>query len=478
MQISQLSSQRISVHIDGETYTGVTTGTPSKGYTARQVSAHAASGAMWISDNGVRPWAPTRAIAHEGAFFIVGPQCEGYSIAELLSAPKLDPRRWLPAFLRAGASAIGQGEARLCNITSTIFTKGGELLCFNSALSRQVNANLPLHERKVSIFPYKKETDTGRSADIYYYLAVAYHAIARHPIAQPEDQEQAMHAHSGRETLQPIHAHRPTADERLCTLIEEGLNAREQRTADRLRAIADRLQRLPIDEKLSAGEVEQRREAARQEVEKRHGRQGRRTFWRKHGRTIAIVSAIVIAVGSVPATIIRNALEPPVTVGMSAEEVVDLFYSSWTDLDHMTMADILAKGVGKNVIQEVTNVYVIDRVQMAHSREATMMNAERWIEENRPMNHSPYGVVNLQVTHRPINDQMRNVVAVYQMWRPESRETASGEAQAIAVCTQVTDTLRIVRDRNAWEIVAYNSDSTEVEVVTLSLAPPAPTPEE
>ncbi len=117
--------------------------------------------------------------------------------------------------------------------------------------------------------------------------------------------------------------------------------------------------------------------------------------FRRRGTVIAASIVIALVAGAIPFQIVRNRLAPPVTAGLSPERLATLFYESWAMLDHETMDDALAKGVAAGILREVTNLYVVDRVQFAHSMEDRVIPAAEWIARGQTGEQDP-----LRTDHR------------------------------------------------------------------------------
>ena len=196
----------------------------------------------------------------------------------------------------------------------------------------------------------------------------------------------------------------------------------------------------------------------------------RRTFWRKRGVTVLVASVVILIVGFIPYRIIAGRLEPPATVGMGPREVAGTFYDAWNDLDHILMEDTLADGVGRGVIREVTNVYVIDRVQTAHTWESLLISADEWLDADRPAGRMPYGVAGLELRLVTEGADSATVHARYDVWRPESVDTPDGTGATVAVRTPISERLVLQRGRHSWEITEIRTSvEDEAERVPINL---------
>ena len=119
---------------------------------------------------------------------------------------------------------------------------------------------------------------------------------------------------------------------------------------------------------VSSTEEEQRRREAQRLGLRKNRRRTVESFFRGYRVHLAVAVVIVAITGSIAGTMISNALEPPVTVGMSPAEVVGLFYGSINRFDHMAIEDALAPGVGEGFVREATNLFVISRMRQGYEQ--------------------------------------------------------------------------------------------------------------
>lgn len=473
MNITRDSTDRITVHHNEDaeeaTWTGVRTGIPSRGFAAQRVSAAARAGGTLIRDDRFTHWPIRRVLDVDGEFYLCGPVVPGRTVREALGDAPLREARWLPVFLRALAIAADHEDLTLCNVTTSLLGDDGSVLLFNADLSRQINANLALSERQRSQFPYRPERGADRDIHLYQALAIAYHALAGSPVCPDSEAAVVARCHAGALEKPPLHVHRPELPPALCETLETGLMYRDQRSPELLSRIATLTETEALDPPVPEDEREARRARATERLEKNRTGAQRRAFWRNHRRTIiaaGLAAAVVIAGAG---AMITNLLAPPATAGMGPREVAATYYRAWDELDHVLMEDTLARGVGRNTIREVTNVYVIDRVQMAQQWRSILMEAGAWLEAGGPDGRVPYGIDNLDLRLMSEGASRSMVRAEYDIWRPESVETADGATRTVAVRTRAVDELVLGPTRHGWEIVDIRTTVRETETVPVSL---------
>ncbi len=456
MNITRQTDDRIVVTSEDRTLLGIRTGIAARGFGAQRMSAVARRGGTLIGGDRFESWPVERLVESDGEFYLCGPRHEGKTIAELLDDAAADVTDWLPLLLDALRRALVHDDLALCNISTSLVTDDGRVLFLDAELASTIHTNLPLDERRRVYAPYRYDTLRGVDAHIYHALAIAYHALAGVAVCPPDEGDAgdtSTECHSSALVKTPMRFHNPALRAELCVAIEGGLSRSEKRSPELLDEIAALLRAGPAEESIDSREATDRRNAAREMVEANSVRVRRRTFWRKRGMTVLAVSVALLVVGIVPYRIIAGRLEAPATVGMGPREVARTFYDAWNDLDHILMEDTLADGVGRGVIREVTNVYVIDRVQTAHTWESLLLPADEWLDAGRPVGRMPYGVAELDLRLVTEGADTATVHAQYDVWRPESVDTPDGTGSTVAVRTPISERLLLARGRHSWEII-------------------------
>lgn len=471
MDITRQTDERVVVTDEGRTFLGIRTGIAAQGFGAQRVSAVARRGGTLIANDRFESWPVERLVESDGRFYLCGPPREGRTVAELLADGTIDAAGWLPHLLEAIKSALVHDDLELCNIATSLVTDDGRVLFFDTELASAINTNLPLDERRRVYSPYRYDTLRGTDERIYHALTIAYHALTGAPVCPPDEEDAgdtAAECHSSSFVKRPMRFHNPALRADICTAVEGGLARSEHRTPELLSEIATILRSGSAVESIDSREADGRRTAAREVVEANRVRTRRRTFWRKRGMTVLVASIALLIVGIVPYRIIAGRLEPPATVGMGPREVARTFYDAWNDLDHLLMEDTLADGVGREVVREVTNVYVIDRVQTAHTWESLLIRADEWLGAGRPAGRMPYGVAGLELRLVTEGAETATVHARYDVWRPESVDTPDGTAATVAVRMSVSERLVLARGRHSWEIAeirtSVNDDGERVPI--------------
>jgi hypothetical protein len=204
-------------------------------------------------------------------------------------------------------------------------------------------------------------------------------------------------------------------------------------------------------------EMEQRRE----QQQKRHLRA---EFLRKNGWKILLIAVIGIIGGVLGGRMIYRASLPPITAGMSEEDVIRLFYRSYGSLDHEMMEKCVAKGGGADEIERGLNLFVISRVRQAYEGRDTFIPAADWVAGGKqPLRGDPliFGITDLSVEHAGGNVYLAKYTE-YLPGRIEERETAEAEnAAALPLISQVTERVTLTYIDGAWLISEIRELSRE-----------------
>jgi hypothetical protein len=185
---------------------------------------------------------------------------------------------------------------------------------------------------------------------------------------------------------------------------------------------------------------------------------------------LAVCMAALISVGLIVRSTIESRASLPTTRGMTTTEVVETYYGAFAILDHQLMEACVQKDaskIGKNDIEMVTNLFVLNRVQQAYEYVNRMLPAQEWVDAGSPPTEmTVFGVSGLQleVLDSDESDGVTTFRASYTLWLPGAyRPLAGGEEAPDPFAAEAavpppwgvsyTDTLTLSRYKDAWRIV-------------------------
>lgn len=461
--MKRISDNRIELSEGEETRLGIRTGIEPRGYVAQQVAAVARRGAVLFEEGQLTRRPIERMIPLEGEYYLVVPWLEGETLEELLPAGGVNsPPPWLTAFLRASLRTMENADIHPGNIRTCLITENMGVLFYDSGLARELNRSISADLRARVHTPYTDERLQGAAERAYQAAAIIYHALCG---TAPETRP------GGTITIiTPVHRHNPLVHRHIAEAIDHILSGEDRDAADRLRGIQDALEANGgrwFDE-INSEEAENRRKAAGLREKTQRQVQSRRSFWRRNRTRLLVGALILLVAGSIPVTMLRSYLQPPLTKGLEPRELIEGYYRAWTELDHIFMEDAVARGVERDTIREVINIYVIDRVQAAHAMHGRLIAPEEWLAEGRPVERIPYGVSDLIVTILEEGADLVRAEARYSLWRPAGGD----EGLETVFRAERVDRITVRPAGQGWEISKVLSRTVGQE--TIPLAAPDP----
>ncbi len=465
MNITVISPRRLLVETEAGTTTekllALDTGIPSGGLPAQRIGALASKGGVLVSSRGTVPWRISRIVSHGGRIFLCGPWLDGITVDEALERSGESPDSALIATVAQGlAVAVAPGGHVLCNTGTSLVTPDGSFLLLESSLAEEINRHLTLNERRNTVFPYRFTRLEGTATSVYQCGSLLGHIVTGSRLCSGDTQEDADRCHDRLRAAPGIHRLQPFLSSEMVELLESLIttpDAPASNSAETIREIARIAKSGPLLDEIDSAEAERRREVAAAAAGKSDRSWTRRQFMHHRGRTIAIAVLAALLIGSIPYQMIKSRLTPPSTAGMDPKSVVTVFYDAWQVLDHITMDETLARGVAGDLVREVTNVYVMDRVKMAYTMEGDIMPATEWIAAGRPDGKLPYGPV-VAVSRILRQGEEEVLVQVdYELWRP----VPTDEEGLIVTSSTVQDRLTLTPSRWGWEISAISTTILE-----------------
>jgi hypothetical protein len=483
LNITTISHRRLLVETEGQNGTdrllALDTGIPSGGFAAQRISALARNGGILVSPGGVLPWGISRIVTSDGRIFLCGPWLEGITLDEALEhqgyAP--DPSH-VRAVARGLATAIAPGGHVLCNTGTSLLTRDGGLLLLEASLAGEINRYLPLERQQTAVFPYTFSRLEGTAAWAYQCGTLIGHLVTGRPLCTGETREEADRCHDRLRSEPGLHRLQPSLHSRATELVESLIRSpRDPEAITAIRSIGDIAETGNLLEEIDPAEVQRRRDAAVSAVEKSARSWGRRQFVHHRGRTIAVALLAAVLIGTIPFQMIKSRLTPPSTAGLEPKSLASAFYDAWEDMDHITMDEALARGTADDLVKEVTNVYVMDRVQLAHTMEGSIMSAREWLAAGRPDGKLPYGPIVSTISILRQGEEEVVVQVEYELWRPAPAADVFPDATdtegLVATRSTVRDRLTMTPSRWGWEISGIASKLlTGPEPVPAGASPP------
>ncbi|MFW6293399.1 MAG: hypothetical protein ACOC7V_13875 [Spirochaetota bacterium] len=465
-QPQEIANGLIIVHRNGNDFLGVDTGIPSNSPSLRKLAGQKRQHGWLIRGDSAEIWQPLGFVEHAGSIHVYGPLAAGRFVEEILHDESIDRLGMLERLARALAVLRAQAiEMVTFHSRSLVVLDDGAVLVLPPDIMTAIREHQDYVSRIHRMERYN-HPDRSPEENVGFSLAAATYFVLTGAFPYDADDEEELHARVRAGAVVPAHYRDPTIREDVSSALQAELTAKE--TAVEASDWAERLHdwnTRGARRELSDSERSRIEQEASQAIERLERTFKRKESVRRNGRKALIIAAIVIVVGTIPGTIIRNALQPRATAGLPAEEVVSVFYTSINSLDHMTMEDAVVDNAGRDLVREVTNLFVIDRQRMSVEMESGFVDAQQWRDTGMPTlapNKSPYGVANLELVDRPSPEGERRFEARYERWLPDY-ELAETTGRAGISGFAVVDRVSMRMDGEDW--VIYEIERIEQEPI-------------
>jgi hypothetical protein len=485
-EIESVAPGLIRVEKDGQSFTGIDTRIPTNSPTLRRFAGQNRGNGWIVREGTLTRWNSIGFVEWDGTIHVYGEVFSGRFLDDVLNDENVDRLEAIARIADAYAALDRNGvEIQPIHTRSIILLDDGGAFVLPADVMQAIREHQDYAEQLRSIQRFN-HPDRSPKENIGFFVAVAtyYVLTGRYPY----DGEDSETLHARIRLGQPVPARYVRFDlqDEVSRELDRALKLASgvpdpTRWAALLKGwVSEGVTQARSEEELAELRKEAGRETARAERAFR-----RKEGLRKNGRTALIVTVIAIAVLSVPATILRNALRPPLTTGMSPSEVVTAFYTSINALNHSLMEDAVTNGAGGALIREVTSLYVTERQNQAYGIEAAVasgtemqgsfVDAQAWRDDGMPAlsgRQVPYGVANLQLEETSAPEGERRFLVSYERWLPEYPDvggTVEGPGYLVYL---MQDDVRLRAGRKAWVIYSIDTiTQNEVDPADLATAP-------
>ncbi len=357
----------------------------------------------------------------EGRLYLYGPWEPGVTLEEALETGEALP------YLRRLARALAElGDRRPQELATDAvrFLEDGAVELLSPEVMRQVRAILP-EEHRLRTFEALNHPDLRDqpARGLSYCLAAMLYRQLRgeYPFAAPSIGETRRRTRELR--LAPLSLSRPEVRAEVSEAVMDGLGRGSGKppTPEHWTELLGEWEAGGLFRQLPEEEARALAARARREQQQAARSYRRRVFWQRHWKTVLVVAVIAAAVGILSGTVLRNLLKPRSTRGLSPLQVVESFYRGVNSLDHERMQDCVTGRAGKQLIQQVINVYVISRVNLGYEGRSLIRSAEEWDRAGRPAVRPPesvFGITDLEV--QPLSGPPSPSFRVsYRFWTPD-----------------------------------------------------------
>lgn len=370
-----------------------------------------------IAGDRVQTWEIEGLIEHEGAIYAYGAHRPNRTLAEIVAS---EGERSI-AQLRDLVSALAALERKSLDSGRyqpnliLAFSDGGMLFLPRNIVEGVLSAQTE-RERVDAYDGFNHPDLEGERNACFFVGALAYQALTG-SLPYTADTVEEIHQRIRQQRVLPPQLSRPEIRGDLSDLIVRSLDAEQEVTLAEWQETLAQCVREGVEREVGKEERSRLSEEAQRFARSAESGYRRRNYFRRNWRTMAIAAGIIVIVGAVGASILKNALKPRITVGMPPQQVVQLFYTSMNSFNSQAMQDCVIDGAGKAAINEATNLYVISRVRQGYEGTTGYVSAQKWLDEGKPKLRpgvSVYGVADLSVKQ----DSPGSYTVSYQKWEP------------------------------------------------------------
>ncbi len=414
----------------------------------------------WLVHGGeIVPWEIESFLEHEGAIYAYGPPVAAEPLSRIFALPANEPWEHLALLARNAAALAGQpAPLPRPQLSGVLANLSGAHLFLPEAVLAAGRAAATEEERIAVAESWIHPDLTGERAFCYFIGALAYRILSSRPPHAGKSEEEVHQRAREQEPISP-RLDDPQIAPEVAETVLRALSPHESFTLAEWEAA---LTRWSADGVHKAITEDERRQLVEQSGRLRRRSEvafQRKSFLQRNWTTIAIVAAAVVVVGFIGGSILKNALKPRVTVGMTAEQVVRLYYASMSSLNSQAMQDCVVGGAGKGAINQVETLFVINRVREGYGQ-GTFLPASQWKEMGAPplkSGQSVFGITNLVVSPAGTNE----FLARYDKWvsiPPKNAGEGPGPVGPLRVAGSAhEDRLYLKNEGKFWAIYRIES---------------------
>lgn len=142
-------------------------------------------------------------------------------------------------------------------------------------------------------------------------------------------------------------------------------------------------------------------------LESRDKKAQRKTFWRKKGVLVAVITVAVAAVLYIAGYYIHLAVKAPATRDLNEVQMIEYYYNAYTNLDVAELEEPLKFGYEGPDMTGIATKYVTSTMQQAYEGGSQNVDARQWLADGMPAikeNFAIFGVTDIKT--RKISDDV------------------------------------------------------------------------
>ncbi|MDA3940040.1 MAG: hypothetical protein PF693_12170 [Spirochaetia bacterium] len=446
VKIVKTGTGTAEITVNGNKKLAVKTNLTSKIYKQISMQDLLSEPAILINNGNSEKWECTESIEHEGKLIFPGPFYNGKTLAE--TSLQIDILLNL---------AISFQEIIKSNLPLTEFytpgifiTKDNSVLFFPPNLINYITSQLSENESINYLQPYNHPNAKGETNFSFILGVLAYNLLTEN---LPFSGSTITEIREKMRSSKPVEIQLliPGIKDSIANLINQSLILKNSKIDIWIKQLLLWKENTAVVN-ISNTKKSQLQKSAVKKLDNRKKQFKRNQFFAHNWKAMATIVAVFIVLISFSIGPIQNAMEPPITEGMTAKEVVETYYTGIIDMDVELMEDCIEKNAGKKDINEVTQLFVISRVRTGYEGKSGLISAQDWndgIINNLEPGEQVYGIADLKLTI--INESTYQ--AEYIRWYPDIPDDADSDEILPPRKIYIYDILTLEKVKDVWVIV-------------------------
>ncbi len=456
MQCTELSRGLITASRDDVRYLGIQTHLRSNSFSLLKITGGKNVVGTVVHGGTVSDWPSTGFTEYNGQVYLYGPYRPGITAIE---AFEKDPREALRFLKRLvdGYRTLEKNARPICHVhlESIVFLEDGGILFLPCEMVDVIRGHQSLENQLKYTEPYNHPDRSGLENAVFAIGVIAY-KIVTGDLPYTGESEEEIHAKIHDNVLIEPHLKNFEVSDEVSRLFFEHLGSGGI-ALDDWRSYLENWAQHGFTQSRTESERAVLEEKSRKTIDSVMKSFKRRDYWRRNWVRVATITAVVALLLTIPGSIIHNRLQPRSTAGLEPHEVIEVFYTSMNDLDHMRMEDAVIGDAGKEEVRMVMNLFVMTRMRMSVEMTTGFVDPQEWRDAGYPAlpaDQSVFGVAALEITREDALNGELVYSARYEKWMPNyDEELEIDEVQASPIVGYSRhDRLFMVQDKGDWVI--------------------------
>ncbi|MDC7125543.1 MAG: hypothetical protein PQJ46_08240 [Spirochaetales bacterium] len=433
---------------DGREFVAIPTSLDSKDLKNINVAKLKSREGFIVDSSSVHPWIIEGFTEKDGSVYFYG----AYRSLSFITEEDID-FDFLNLLIKSFKDLKSEGYKTEVFSFNTIFlTEDKKLLFLPDTASNYITMYTAEAERLSLIYPWNSFQFDGDSEAAFIIASLIYRFICGEPAFSGESFEVIQRLIKQKNYRSPL-IKEPRLLSDLAILLDKSFNG-EANISEWEKLFNSLSSQTFTDSSITETEAEKIKLSEERKYYRLNKRNKTKEFLVWHKTKIIIIAISVAFASAFIIPVVSRALAPPVTVGMTPVEVVNLYYESFNTVESEKMTDCVIKKVGKDDIRQVNTITVITRARMAYEGSSSLVSFDDWNGDGRP--ELSYGALlwGINVTKVEKLKNSDSFAVYYEKWissEPEDEDLES-ERPPIIESIKLKDIVHLSPKKDYWVI--------------------------